>query len=234
MLLFQSRSEVLCIEADNTFCRPGTTRIVGVTPWLILEHNHGDGDTLFLVRIDEFAKVICIGLQVTWVLDKVIIYSQLLWKYLCVLFFTILIKCYIRQRRHLILITVTANWIVVIDFHPGRRRPWRHPESHIRIILLCSFDKRNQRCFIPIDIEMFQLEVTGYLIATVPVAGVVVGIHGEASHCKLQISFRSKQLLKNNLLLLPWKHVECIPSKFIKACPPGLEESSILRTVDLE
>ena len=41
-------------------------------------------------------------------------------------------------------------------------------------------------------------------------------------------------LLKNNLLLLAWKHVECIPSKFIKACSPGLEDSSILRTIDLK
>ena len=52
---------------------------------------------------------------------------------------------------------------------------------------------------------------------------IVVGIHGNSSVRKLQVSFWRKQIIHHFVLFLAGKHIEGIPIQFIKSCSKSRE-----------
>ena len=76
MVLFQCRGQILLIEADGAFGRPGATGIGRIAVSLVLVDNHVDVHALFLIGIDELAEIVGVCLKVAWVLYEVILCGE--------------------------------------------------------------------------------------------------------------------------------------------------------------
>ena len=82
--------------------------------------NITDFEQLFLENFNELTEEVGISLQIAWILNHVVIHCELSGEDVIACLRIILIEYYIRQRRHLIS-PVTANRIVIVNFHPAGR-----------------------------------------------------------------------------------------------------------------
>ena len=169
MRFLQCRSQILYIETDNSLRCPCTSRIRRIAPRFILKHHHLYGNIQLFIRGNKLAKEIRVCRQVTRVLNKEVRFSQFCREYPFCLRSFISLQIIVLRRMHRI-IFITAHRIILIDFHPAGRTPWRNPEGHVRIITLGRLDIRHKRSLIAVYIKMLQFKISRHLIAAVPVA----------------------------------------------------------------
>ena len=184
VLFFYGRCQIFHIEADDTFRSPCTCRINRVSPRFVLKHDSGYHNSFFLISRHEFTEKISIRLQIAGILNKIVIDCYLLGIKFLIHIISSFIKSDFCFGWQLVHFRITSHRRIMVNLHPRRRRPRRRPKSHIGIDLFSPPNIGNKGCFVTIDIEIFQLEITRHFITTVPVAGIVIGIHRDTPHRK--------------------------------------------------
>ena len=82
----------------------------------------------------------------------------------------------VEPRIHIV-VAVALHGIVMIGFHPCRRAPGRHPETHVGTIFLRSAYIGDDGELVALDVEVPEVEIAIDIAARIPVECIVVGIH---------------------------------------------------------
>ena len=232
MLRFESRRQVFLVEPDGSFRCPSAAGIWRVAVGFVLVHHHIDWDVFLSVEFDETAEHIGIRLQIARVLNEIVLRSQFFWKDVlsCVRGLHLLPGVAVEEQVVLLfrlrVVWRTDHAVVLIDFHPRRRAPRRHPEGHIGLPTLRHPDELDDILLIVFDVEMLEREVAGHGVARVPRAAVVVGVHRQAATSETQVAIGREDVVHNFLLLLRLEHPDGIKVEFIETGSPGAELSS--------
>ena len=230
MLLTERRSQVFVVEAQRTFGSPGASGIHRVAVGLVLIHHLRDGQSLLGIQVDEAAEHVGITLQVARVLNEIVLRGQTAWEH--TLSFAHQLRIFrlhgdVIQQIVLLLrlrvVWATQHTVVLIDFHPGGRTPRTHEELQLRTVLLGGAGQRDDVPLVALYVEVLQSEVAHHIVALVPTAGVVVGIHRHAAMCEPQVAVLGKQAVHHLVLVVAAQQVEGIPVQFVERGAPGVE-----------
>ena len=234
--------QVVVVEAQRALRRPCASGVRCVGVGLVLVHHLRDGQPLLRIEVDEAAEHVGVALEVAGVLDEEVLGGQPPWEHALAL----------AQEFHLVgvglrillhveqvglplvhgVVAVGRHGIVVVDFHPCRRTPGAHEELQCRLVFLCRPCQGDDVALVTLDVEVVQHEVAGNVVATVPTAGVVVGVHRHAAMGETQVAVGGEDAVHQFVLVLPREHVEGIPVQFVERGAPGAEHDALLRAVD--
>ena len=73
---------------------------------------------------------------------------------------------------------------------------------------------------------MLQTEVAHHIVALIPRAGIVVGVHGHAAMRKVQVAIGGKEVVHHLVLIVAAQQVEGIPVQLVERGAPGTERGS--------
>ena len=243
-MVFPKRgSQVVAVETDCPLGRPGTTRIRRIAVSLVLIDHHIDGYALLFVGIDELTEIIGICLQVTRILDEVVLCGQTAGELLLAFaqeFHLIRIHTLLRTEQQVVqtlvstVVRTAQHRIVARDLHPAGRAPRRGPEGKGRIELLGSPYQRDNAQLVPLNVKIAQFQVSRHFVAAVPRAGIVIGVHGDASASELQVTVWRKEIVHDFVLFVTGQHQQGIPIQLVKGGSPRPEHGSPLRSLQCQ
>ncbi len=136
MPLFKRRGKVIAVESHSPFGSPRATGIRGIAVCLVLIYHHIHRNSLFGVSLYEFAEIICISLQITRILNEIVLTCQFAGELAVTLaekFHLILVDAINRTEKQIInarvciVMPAAHHRIVMIYFHPAWRRPGGNP-----------------------------------------------------------------------------------------------------------
>ena len=189
------RHEIFHVETDDALGSPSAPGVWRIAPGLVLKHHHANLYAFGGIFADETAEVVGIGLKVAGVLNHVVGVRERVGKGLARGRLVVVavarrpaVEQIVLARIHSVVLPVAAHRVVGVNLHPARRAPGRRPERHSRHMLLRRPYEGNDGLAVAVDAEILQFEVTRHLVAAVPRARIVVGVHRYAAHGEPQVA----------------------------------------------